>query len=376
MRRASLKAAVSLVQLRMSSPVDQPTVSVTSPNKIGRYHLKTHVGEGGFSNIRLAVDDLGRTYACKIVPKRRLSECNVTALIQREVSILSSLDHPGIVKLYEVAEDALNYYLITEFCEGENLFQFIKRNGRLDELTARKIFRQICEAVRYVHHKKFAHKDLKPENIIVNSRLEIKLLDFGLSEPCDGLCSSKCGSCCYQSPEVLQDMAFDAQKADMWALGVTLYGMMFAHLPWTRRSRNEIIEQIKECQFFIPLSVSDLCKEVLNGLMNKNVDERWTIDQLMQCEWLQNVPTVEVREQLPRVPPRKRGSCTLPGVPFLDSEDEPEDVKEMLKVARRKLPSAGRVILSGRTCLLPMRRQKSINSIPSLARTQSDRADF
>ena len=348
MQTGSIRGATSTSQIRATLPGDGQRLIVTSPNKIGPYLLRSQIGEGGFSNIRVAVDSLGNKYACKIVPKKRLIDRNLSILIEREVNILSSLDHPSIVRFYDLIEDSLNYYLVTEFCEGETLFHFIGNRGKLEEDMARDIFRQICEAVRYIHSMNIAHRDIKPENIIINDRYEIKLLDFGLSEVCHGLCSSRCGSCSYQSPELFQDSGYDALKADMWALGVTLYTMMFAHLPWTRRSRNEIAEQIKECHFFIPLNVSDECKQVLCGLMNKDLQERFTVEQVLASDWLRAAPVRRFSDVRVKSLPRKRMSVSLPPLPTGEMQ-EVDDVKEMLKKARRKIPlAAGRMVATGR----------------------------
>ena len=350
MQTGSIRGATSTSQIRATLPGGGQRLIVTSPNKIGPYLLRSQIGEGGFSNIRVAVDSLGNKYACKIVPKKRLIDRNLSILIEREVNILSSLDHPSIVRFYDLIEDSLNYYLVTEFCEGETLFHFIGNRGKLEEDMARDIFRQICEAVRYIHSMNIAHRDIKPENIIINDRYEIKLLDFGLSEVCHGLCSSRCGSCSYQSPELFQDSGYDALKADMWALGVTLYTMMFAHLPWTRRSRNEIAEQIKECHFFIPLNVSDECKQVLCGLMNKDLQERFTVEQVLASDWLRAAPVRRFSDVRVKSLPRKRMSVSLLVPPLPTGEmQEVDDVKEMLKKARRKIPlAAGRMVATGR----------------------------
>ena len=349
MQTGSIRGATSTSQIRATLPGGGQRLIVTSPNKIGPYLLRSQIGEGGFSNIRVAVDSLGNKYACKIVPKKRLIDRNLSILIEREVNILSSLDHPSIVRFYDLIEDSLNYYLVTEFCEGETLFHFIGNRGKLEEDMARDIFRQICEAVRYNHSMNIAHRDIKPENIIINDRYEIKLLDFGLSEVCHGLCSSRCGSCSYQSPELFQDSGYDALKADMWALGVTLYTMMFAHLPWTRRSRNEIAEQIKECHFFIPLNVSDECKQVLCGLMNKDLQERFTVEQVLASDWLRAAPVRRFSDVRVKSLPRKRMSVSLLVPPLAGEMQEVDDVKEMLKKARRKIPlAAGRMVATGR----------------------------
>lgn len=315
---------------------------VASPNKIGPYYLRAKIGEGGFSRIRIATDELGREYACKIVSKLFGSE--VHTMIEREIEIHSKLKYPTICRWYDVVQDSLNYYIIMELCKGSSLYDFIARNGKVEEDSARIIFRGLCEAVGHIHSLRIAHRDIKPENIVVDDSLHVKLIDFGLSEMCAGLSTSTSGSCSYQSPEILNGLACDSMKADMWALGVVLYTMVIGHLPWTRRTRNEVIQQIRDCHFFVPVSVSEPCRAAIMGMMNPDCEKRWSINEALNCDWLTGV-------KAPRLPVPPAPERVVKERPFFQApEREPklEDAKTILKEAKRRVPISGKAILASR----------------------------
>ena len=337
-----MTSSARIQQVFMSAPAITPGRTVTSPNKIGPYLLRERIGEGGFANIRVAINERGHPFACKIVPKRYNDE--VTTMIEREIAILAKLDSPLVVRLYDVLQDSLNYYLIMELCLGGTLYDLIQKRGKLDEFSAKTIFLGICEAVRYIHRQGVAHRDIKPENIIVDDVSHVKLIDFGLSEMCDGLTTTTSGSCSYQSPEMLRGEAFDPFKADVWSVGVVLFAMVIGYLPWTRRTRGEVTQQIRDCQFFVPMTVSPACRDAILGMMNPDCEARWTIDQVLQCEWLRDVQPLTRRASagpLPACQPRRFPRAAWHG-------EDAADVRTMLRQANRRIPVVPKSVLANR----------------------------
>lgn len=327
----SKPAPAQIQQILVSSSAINLRKTMPSPNKIGPYLLRDHVGEGGFAKIRAAVDEHGHKFACKIIPKRHGDQSKT--MIEREIEILHKLDSPYVCHFYEFLEDSINCYIIMEYCHGQSLYDLIEGDGKLDEASAKSIFWSICQAVRYIHRSGIAHRDIKPENVIVDANSHAKLIDFGLSEVCAGLTTCRSGSCSYQSPEVLSGDAFDPLKADIWSLGVVLYAMVIGYLPWTRRTRGEVTEQIRSCQFFVPVTVSDACREAILAMMNPDCEQRWTIEQVMECEWLRDAsPT---KSLCPRPCVERRGLLRATW-----QADSAADVKTMLKQANRRVPVA------------------------------------
>lgn len=119
--------------------------------------------------------------AIKILEKSRIKDAADVERVLREIKILKSLDHPNIVKLYEIIENAERIYLIMEFASGGELFEFIVRKDKLSEREACQIYLQILDGIEYLHQKGIAHRDLKPENLLLDENKKIKIVDFGLS---------------------------------------------------------------------------------------------------------------------------------------------------------------------------------------------------
>lgn len=145
------------------------------------------------------------TRAIKQIPKKKVKN---QERFQREIEIMSNLDHPNIIKLYETFEDDKNIYLVMEVCEGGELFDRIIERGFFSEVDARTIFTQIMQAINYCHSKSISHRDLKPENFLFLTKHDdspIKVIDFGLSKNFDhnSAMTTKAGTPYYISPEVL-----------------------------------------------------------------------------------------------------------------------------------------------------------------------------
>lgn len=165
---------------------------------------------------------------------------------------MKTLDHPNIIKLYEVYEDSKNVYLVMEVCEGGELFDRIIEKGCFTEIEARRVFTQIVQTINYCHSKGIAHRDLKPENFLLLTKHDespIKVIDFGLSTNFDQKSNmkTKAGSPYYISPEVLEGK-YD-QSCDIWSLGVILYILLSGTPPFYGENDGKILEAVRKGEF-------------------------------------------------------------------------------------------------------------------------------
>ena len=174
------------------------------------YKISKKVGEGAFSSVRRIKNRVtGEKRAVKTIHKKSLRTDEEKNMVFNEVAILRSLDHPNIIKIHEYYQDELNYYIITEFCSGGELFERILSQGNISENTAAEYMRQIFSILIYLEDRGVAHRDLKPENFLLSSSADdayLKLIDFGSSafyQPGEIL-TSKVGTPYYISPEVLR----------------------------------------------------------------------------------------------------------------------------------------------------------------------------
>lgn len=278
----------------LDKPQRKPSISddIVAPNKIGEYLLKEVLGEGGFSQVRVAVHETtGVRYACKIVPKKRLIGNQMEERFEREIRILQQCSHEGIAQMYDIYKDMLNYYIILELCTGGSLLEKIIEKKKFTEIEAKRLFTQIISTLDYLHSKGIAHRDIKPENILLNNLGQIKFIDFGLSAIVvqNNLFSTRCGTTNYVAPELVNGDPYDGQKVDIWSLGVVLYVMLFGHTPWTKTNQTQLVDQIKNGYFFIPTNISPEARDILLSTMHIDPMKRLNTQNIIIHPWLRDV---------------------------------------------------------------------------------------
>ncbi|XP_075060380.1 serine/threonine-protein kinase MARK1 isoform X3 [Mixophyes fleayi] len=221
---------------RQSLPRCRNSIASTTDEQphIGNYRLLKTIGKGNFAKVKLARHVLtGREVAVKIIDKTQLNPTSLQKLF-REVRIMKILNHPNIVKLFEVIETEKTLYLIMEYASGGEVFDYLVAHGRMKEKEARAKFRQIVSAVQYCHQKCIVHRDLKAENLLLDADMNIKIADFGFSNEftIGNKLDTFCGSPPYAAPELFQGKKYDGPEVDVWSLGVILYTLVSGSLPF------------------------------------------------------------------------------------------------------------------------------------------------
>ena len=232
------------------------------------YKIHGILGKGTFSIVKLGIDRAtGEKVAIKILNKKKMVNQNDLQRVEREINILKNINHVNLIKINKIKEDAENYYLIMEYCEKGELFNYIVKNKRLKENEASFFFYQIINGVEYLHNKNIVHRDMKPENLLLNQNNIIKIIDFGLSNYYDdgNLLSTLCGSPFYSSPELINGQKYDGFSVDIWSIGISLYAMIYGYLPFRDRNKNVLFKQISECIIEYPdySCVSLVAKDLL-----------------------------------------------------------------------------------------------------------------
>ncbi|XP_069063387.1 MAP/microtubule affinity-regulating kinase 3 isoform X2 [Pleurodeles waltl] len=255
---------------------------------IGNYRLLKTIGKGNFAKVKLARHILtGREVAIKIIDKTQLNPTSLQKLF-REVRIMKFLNHPNIVKLFEVIETENTLYLIMEYASGGEVFDYLVAHGRMKEKEARTKFRQIVSAVQYCHQKRIVHRDLKAENLLLDSDMNIKIADFGFSN--EFTVGSKldtfCGSPPYAAPELFQGKKYDGPEVDVWSLGVILYTLVSGSLPFDGQNLKELRERVLRGKYRIPFYMSTDCENLLKRFLVLNPTKRGTLEQIMKDRWI------------------------------------------------------------------------------------------
>ncbi|XP_072424683.1 MAP/microtubule affinity-regulating kinase 3a isoform X12 [Chiloscyllium punctatum] len=264
------------------------TSCVDEQPHIGNYRLLKTIGKGNFAKVKLARHILtGREVAIKIIDKTQLNPTSLQKLF-REVRIMKCLNHPNIVKLFEVIETEKTLYLVMEYASGGEVFDYLVAHGRMKEKEARAKFRQIVSAVQYCHQKQIVHRDLKAENLLLDADMNIKIADFGFSNEftVGNKLDTFCGSPPYAAPELFQGKKYDGPEVDVWSLGVILYTLVSGSLPFDGQNLKELRERVLRGKYRIPFYMSTDCENLLKRFLVLNPSKRGTLEQIMKDRWI------------------------------------------------------------------------------------------
>ncbi|VEL28603.1 unnamed protein product, partial [Protopolystoma xenopodis] len=221
----------------------------------GLYDLQHTIGRGHFAVVKLARHVFtGEKVAVKVIDKTKLDPLSREHLFQ-EVMCMKLVQHPNVVRLYEVIDTGTKLYLVLELGDGGDLYDFIMRHeDGVGEQVAKRYFRQIVTAIAYCHRLHVVHRDLKPENVVFFEKLGlVKLTDFGFSNkfiPGRHL-DTACGSLAYSAPEILLGDSYDAPKVDIWSLGVILFMLVCGRLPFQEANDSETLTKIMDCDYVL-----------------------------------------------------------------------------------------------------------------------------
>ena len=246
------------------------------------YSIISDLGEGNFGKVKLSIlNSNNEKYAIKIIDKKKLNSQKKSSAFN-EIEIISRLNHPNIIYVEKILEDEKNFYIIMEYCNNGELFNYIVDKEKLEFDEALSFFYQLINGVEYLHEQGFAHRDLKPENLLLNKNNILKIIDFGLCHDFNGtkLLKTKCGSPSYAAPEILLGYPYDGFKTDIWCCGIILYVMLCGFLPFDGETNQEIFNQIIECKPEYPSFLGEECISLLIGILTPIPEERLSIQEI------------------------------------------------------------------------------------------------
>ena len=257
--------------------------------KIGDYILFEQIGQGTFSKVTRAFHIITeQIVAVKILDKQKIEDEIDIERIIREIEILRSISHPNISQMFETYSTVHNFYLMMEYVDGGDLFDYISDNCYLPEQKACFFFRQLVSVMEYLAELGISHRDIKPENILLDKdHSNIKVIDFGLSNYCmeHELLHSSCGSPCYASPEMLSGNPYSGITTDLWSAGIVLYSMLVGALPFDDQELHKLYEQIKLGKFYIPSTLSLEAIDLLKKILQVDPKKRISLQELKEHKW-------------------------------------------------------------------------------------------
>jgi serine/threonine protein kinase len=271
------------------------------------YKFEEELGAGSFAIVKSAVNKkTGELVAVKIINRVEMEEDDECAL-QSEIEILSGCDHPNVVKMYEVFDEADYMYIVLECMTGGELFDRIVEKESYSEKEAADTILPIADAIRYCHENGIIHRDLKPENLLYETKEEssiIKISDFGLARflPSDVFATTACGTPGYVAPEVLAGKGYGA-SVDVWSIGITLYILLCGFPPFYNEDNAALFEEIKKGEFEYPSpywdDISDMAKDLISKILEVDATKRITVDGILSHPWITGDDTP--RTELPEV---------------------------------------------------------------------------
>ncbi|CAG9320845.1 unnamed protein product [Blepharisma stoltei] len=259
-----------------------------------KYEFLKVLGYGQFGTVREAkkIRDIHmeKTYAIKSICKDKVKKNLVT--MKRELDILKLVDHPNIIKLYEIYEDARYIHLVMELCTGGDIFDYILNKQVLTEDEVGKIMKCMLSAVNHLHSLKIVHRDLKPENFLFASKAhdaDIKLVDFGMSNKFgeDHTLHTMVGTPYYVAPEVLKGNY--GKECDVWSLGVLMYFMLSGTHPFRANDVKGLFKKIVKCEYNFDderwTVISKHAKSLIQKLLVVNPHHRISIKNALIHPW-------------------------------------------------------------------------------------------
>ncbi|KAJ5263250.1 hypothetical protein N7478_010855 [Penicillium angulare] len=286
---------------------------------VGPWQLGKTLGKGATGRVRLAKHAVtGQTAAIKIVSKKSAAmvqsesiaamDRNVSNFsgfsnarhmpcgIEREVVIMKLIEHSNVISLYDVWENRGELYLVLEYVEGGELFDYVSQNGPLPEEEAVRLFRQIIAGLGYCHRFNICHRDLKPENILLDGNHNVKLADFGMAalQPAGHWLNTSCGSPHYAAPEIIYGRKYRGDRADMWSCGIILYALLTGYLPFDGGDLPNTLRLVKKGEYMIPSELSAESADLITSILQKRPEDRismaqvWTHPLLTKYEKLHN----------------------------------------------------------------------------------------
>lgn len=256
--------------------------------RVGNYKLLKTIGKGTFGKVKLAENvETGSQVAVKIIEKANVSTLKQKHSVQREVRLMKLLNHPNIVKVFDILETETEIYIAMELADGGELFDYIVAQGKVKEIEARKFFREIISAVDYCHRNSVIHRDLKPENLLLDKDRNLKIIDFGFGNTFhrERTLDTYCGSPYYAAPEMILGIRYIGPEVDIWSLGVILYALIAGYLPFDSETMNQLYEKIIIGAYVTPEHFSKDVSDLIQKVLTVEASKRATMLDILNHSW-------------------------------------------------------------------------------------------
>ena len=264
---------------------------------LDHYSFVKLIGKGAFGNVTLGIHKLtGKYVAIKTIEKRFMKDEFSRRKVFQEVYILKKIRHANVIRLLEVFEDSEHMLIVMEFAAGGDLLKYVRERGPLPEAHGREIFRQVVYGLGHIHSRSVLHRDIKLDNILLDIDEGVKICDFGVSKIVskDDIIKEQCGTPAYIAPEVISNEGYQGFYIDHWSLGILLYAMLTANVPFKAKNMEELLEVIRTKRVAFPVKLSETAMDLIKSLLKLNPRERLSIPEILSHPWMQT----EIKDEL------------------------------------------------------------------------------
>ena len=275
---------------RQQNMCRQSRMSLAEGKNIGPYEIIDLLKEGSSSKVYLAKSKYtNELVAIKTINKAPLkNNLDELLLITKQMETLKILKHRNIVTLYEIYESKKNIFLVTEYLSGKDLIEKIIRKKRFNEEEALRIFFQLLDAFTYMHKMNICHRNIRVEHILFDKNNRPKIIGFGYSSfyEKNKTIEGAYGSLCYACPEIIDEIPYNPELADVWSLGVILYVLICGYLPFSDEDDNKNKILISNGKIEFPKEISNKLKDLLRHMLDKNPKKRYTFQKIVKHPWI------------------------------------------------------------------------------------------
>ncbi|CCK69219.1 cAMP-dependent protein kinase catalytic subunit TPK3 KNAG_0C01060 [Huiozyma naganishii CBS 8797] len=238
------------------------------------FQLLRTLGTGSFGRVHLIRSKHnGRFYALKVLRKKTVVRLKQVEHTNDERKMLSVITHPFIIRLWGTFQTSQYVFMVMDYAEGGELFSLLRKSKRFPNPVAKFYAAEICLALEYLHDLNIIYRDLKPENILLDKNGHIKVTDFGFAKYVPDITYTLCGTPDYIAPEVVNTKPYN-KSVDWWSFGILIYEMLSGHTPFYDKNTMKTYENIINAPLIIPAYVTEDAKDILKGLINRELSER------------------------------------------------------------------------------------------------------
>ncbi|TMW64771.1 hypothetical protein Poli38472_011651 [Pythium oligandrum] len=297
------KKRAELPQGKLPHPAPKFGDWLNSRTMINNYIILESLGAGSYAEVKLCKEKVtGKLFAMKfinrdIMKKDKLGKQSKLDDIKREIAIMKKLNHPNVLRLYEVMDDPKmnKLFLVLEYMKHGDLLGYQKKkhphqvDENFNDRDLHSVFLQVILGLAYLHEQKIVHGDIKPQNLLVGDKDIVKIADFGISQSLYGSkqkLNDSVGTPAFMSPEMCSGQEYSGQLADIWAVGATIFMLKYGHPPFLAKSAMEMFERIQSDPLVFPGPLDPSLEDLLRGMLTKNAQKRMTLLQIMTHSWV------------------------------------------------------------------------------------------